>query len=74
MSNEHAELGAPVPDVVEPHHVVAEKLEQPADRVTDNCWSKFKINIMKAMKSQEAGKSLIRMDEVVYSRNSNRLK
>ena len=37
VSDEHAELGAPVADVVESEDVVADELEQAADAVADDC-------------------------------------
>merc|ERR1719186_890546 len=37
MSNQHAKLRAPVPCVVQPHHIVTEELQQPADAVSNNC-------------------------------------
>ena len=36
MRDEHAELGAPVADVVEPEHVVPQELDEVGDGVADD--------------------------------------
>ena len=37
VGNQHPELGAPVAHVVQPKHVVSQKLQKPGHGFTDNC-------------------------------------
>ena len=37
VGNQHAKLCAPVPQVVDPQHVVSHPLQQPSNALPDNC-------------------------------------